>query len=210
MSYSSREIPQNQSLLKIADRKWTFRAKTPESIIDWQVVFLKGNTTKSISSLNFWQKIYISNKNIRNDNWATCHIPQGKYHKSITSRNFWQKMDIPSKNLTIDHWSTGRIPRGKYHKIDYTSNFLIFDQKMMISTAGRKNRLDHYWWFYDTITILETILRCITVKHAFQRVRASSPAAHYCLCTVVRAHPSPARSRNTLSCNITADDAIWP
>ena len=108
---------------------------------------------------------------------------EGNPTKSTTSQIFWQEKNISSKNHKIDNWSTGRIPRMKSHTIDHVSNFLVFDRKMMISTAGRKTQLHHYWWSYGWIGFCSydsgTMAYSDYSTSAIVRVRASSPAWRY-------------------------------
>ena len=62
-------------------------------------------------------------------------------------------------------------------------NISIFDQKMMVSTAGRKTQLHRYWWSYGWIGFCSydsgTMAYSDYSTSAVVRVRASSPAWRY-------------------------------
>ena len=66
-----------------------------------------------------------------------------------TSHDFWQELNISSRNLKNENWSTWHIYRRKpyvfHHFPIFLAEYMIFDQKLMVSIAGRKSRFDDYW-----------------------------------------------------------------
>ena len=97
-----------------------------------------------------------------------------KSHKSIT---FWRFLTFLAISDSFNrNWKnrSNSIHTRKSHKIDHfleilnisdrlwqfraelkkSCKYLIFDQKLMVSVAGRKSRFDHYWWRYRWFMIL--------------------------------------------------------
>ena len=42
---------------------------------------------------------------------------------------------------------------------------MIYDQKLMVSIAGRKSRLEHYWWNYERFKVLPLLLEIYMESH---------------------------------------------
>jgi hypothetical protein len=78
MSYLPRETLCFWPLLKISGRNWAFRAEISKTRIDRHVVFTEGNLMFLTTSQYFWQKLNISSRNTKNENWSTCHIYRRK------------------------------------------------------------------------------------------------------------------------------------
>ena len=130
------------------------------------------------------------------------YLPKETLRLLITFQDFWQEMNISRKTVDFCHNWTYHFYRRKPYVFDHFSKYLtgnehfekngeflsqldisIFDQKMMVSTAGRKTQLHHYWWSYGWIGFCSydsgTMAYSDYSTSAVVRVRASSPAWRY-------------------------------
>ena len=65
--------------------------------IDRHVIFTEWNLMFLITSQDFWQKLNISSRNLKNENWATCHIYRRKpyvfdhFHRFLTETEYFEQ-----------------------------------------------------------------------------------------------------------------------